>query len=101
MTYQPAQPAKGNSVSAGGASDVKTFFAAALLPFAAGLLVLVGALLIGVFGGILGVVAAIFGAVWWRSLNGKKFFPRDIGKGSMIGLSVTTAVLLLLVVLMV
>ncbi|MFI6031903.1 hypothetical protein [Amycolatopsis magusensis] len=101
MTYQPAQPAEGNSVSAGGASDVKTFVAAALLPFSAGLLVLVGALLIGVFGGLLGVVAAIFGAIWWRSLNGKKMFPRDIAKGPMIGLSVASVLLVLLVVLMV
>jgi hypothetical protein len=86
----------GNTVSAGPASDVRTFAAAALLTYTAGVLVLVGYILLsGVFGGILGLIGAVFGVVWWRSLHGK-VFPRDLPLRSVIILAVVGAALTLL-----
>jgi hypothetical protein len=89
-----AHPAGGNSVSAGTASDIKTFVAAALLPYGGGMLVLVGYLLLdGVFGGFLGLIVAVLGAVWWRNTHDKKFFPRDLPAKSMVILVVVDIVL--------
>jgi membrane associated rhomboid family serine protease len=86
-----------NSVSAGPASDVRTFLAAALLTYAGGALMLVGyVLLSGVFGAILGLVGAVFGVVWWRNLHDKKAFPRNLPAKSLIILAVVAAVLTVL-----
>lgn len=93
MTYNLPEPAVGNSVSAGRASDVKTFAAAVLLTFGAGMLVLVGYLLLdSFFGGFLGAVGAVFAVIWWRSVH-EKVFPRDIPAKSIIILAVINAVL--------
>ncbi|PRX48497.1 hypothetical protein B0I33_104314 [Prauserella shujinwangii] len=97
---QPAQrPPLGNGVSAGPASDAKTFVAAALLTFAAGMIVLIGYVMAGGFGGFLGLIGAVFAVVWWRSLH-EKVFPRDLPAQSVVGLAVAAAVLFGLVVLM-
>ncbi|WP_091674250.1 hypothetical protein [Amycolatopsis marina] len=99
MTYQPAQPARGGSVSAGAASDAKTFGAAALLTFSAGMVVLLGYLLVGGFGAFLGIIGAVFGIVWWKGLHGK-VFPRDLPNSSVLGAAVASAVLALVVVML-
>ncbi|PXY28341.1 hypothetical protein [Prauserella muralis] len=99
MISQPPRPAGGNSVSAGPASDVKTFTAAALLTFAGGMLVLIGYVMAGGFGGLLGIIGAVFGVVWWKNLN-EKVFPRDLPGSRLAGLAVAAAVLLGLAYLM-
>ncbi|WP_199430216.1 hypothetical protein [Qaidamihabitans albus] len=93
VTYQPSRPPPGNGVSAGPASDAKTFAAAALLTFAAGMLVLIGYIMAGGFGGFLGIIGAVFGVVWWKGLH-EKVFPRDLPGASMAGLAVAALVLL-------
>ncbi|MEU6643825.1 hypothetical protein ABZ863_14905 [Saccharomonospora sp. NPDC046836] len=92
MSHQPQRPSGRNSVSAGTASDVKTFAAAALLTFAAGALTLVGYVMAGGFGGFLGIIGAVFGVVWWKNLHGK-VFPRDLPGRSLAGLLAAAAVL--------
>ena len=83
-----------NSVSAGTASDVKTFAAAALLTYSGGALMLVGYILLsGAFGAILGLVGAVFGVIWWRSAHDKKVFPRDLSRKSLVILVVAGVVL--------
>ncbi|MDQ0379857.1 hypothetical protein [Amycolatopsis thermophila] len=101
MTANTPQRATPNSVSAGPASDVRTFLAAGLLTFAAGELMLLGYALLGVFGGIIGLVGAVFGVVWWRSLHDKKAFPRDLPTKSVVILAVVTAAITLLAFLIV
>ncbi|NIH79258.1 hypothetical protein [Amycolatopsis viridis] len=96
MTANLPRRATDNSVSAGPASDVRTFITAVLLTFAAGELMLLGYALLGVFGGIIGLVAAIFGVVWWRSIHDKRAFPRDLPVKSVVILAVVTAVITLL-----
>lgn len=93
MSQQPLQPAGGNRVSAGPASDLKTLVAAALLTFAAGMLVLIGYIMAGGFGGFLGLIGAAFGIVWWKNLHGK-VFPRDLSGTHVVGLTVASAALL-------
>ncbi|MBK1786198.1 hypothetical protein JHE00_17860 [Prauserella sp. ASG 168] len=92
-------PAGGNTVSAGAASDAKTFAAAALLTFAAGLIVVIGYIMAGGFGGFLGIIGAVFGFVWWKNLHGK-VFPRDLPAKSLVALLVATAALFGLTYLM-
>ncbi|GAA3812794.1 hypothetical protein GCM10022380_33270 [Amycolatopsis tucumanensis] len=101
VTANVPQPATPNSVSAGPASDVKTFVTAILLTFAVGELTLLGYALLGVFGGIIGLVGGIFGVVWWRSVHDKKVFPRDLPVKSVIILAVATALITLLAFLLV
>ncbi|NIH87847.1 hypothetical protein FHX45_004740 [Amycolatopsis granulosa] len=96
MTTNMPRRATDNSVSAGPASDVRTFIAAVLLTFAAGELMLLGYALLGVFGGIIGVVAAFFGVLWWRTIHDKRAFPRDLPVKSVVILAVVTAVITLL-----
>lgn len=93
MTSVTHQSSQGNRVSAGPASDVKTFVAAGLLTFTAGLLVLIGYIMAGGFGGFLGIIGAVFGVVWWKGVHGK-VFPRDLPGKSMAGLVVAGALLL-------
>lgn len=92
VSIQPQRPHGGTSVSAGAASDAKTFAAAALLTFAAGMIVLIGYIMAGGFGGFLGIIGAVFGVVWWKNLHGK-VFPRDLPAKSLVGLLVTAAAL--------
>lgn len=99
MTHEPTRRPGDNAVSAGPASDAKTFFAAALLTFAAGMIVLMGFMLAGGFGGLLGIVGAGFGIVWWKNEHGK-VFPKDLPGSTMLGLSVVSAGLLALVAMM-
>ncbi|HKS44552.1 MAG TPA: hypothetical protein VJT49_05450 [Amycolatopsis sp.] len=90
-----------NSVSAGTASDVRTFAAAVLLTYAGGVLMLVGYILLsGVFGAILGLVGAIFGVVWWRTVH-KKVFPRDLPVKSLVILGVIGVALTVLAVVLI
>ncbi|ASR34844.1 hypothetical protein BAY61_07490 [Prauserella marina] len=93
MTYQPQPSPGGNSVSAGPASDFKTFGAAALLTFAAGEIVLIGYIMAGGFGAFLGIIGAAFGIVWWKNQHGK-VFPRDLSGSHLGGLAVVAVVLL-------
>jgi hypothetical protein len=86
-------------VSAGTASDVKTFVAAALLSLSAGLLIVLGYRFVGFFGGFLGIVVAGFAIWWWKNLH-DKVFPRELPRSSMLGLFVVTVVLSGLVFLM-
>jgi len=95
------QPATENSVSAGAASDIRTFVAAVLLTFAGGELVLLGYALLGTFGGIIGLVGAILGVVWWRTIHDKRVFPRDLPVKSVIVLAVATALITVLAFLIV
>ncbi|WP_167173322.1 hypothetical protein [Saccharomonospora amisosensis] len=93
VIQQSSRPTGGNRVSAGTASDVKTFIAAALLTFAAGMLVLIGYIMAGGFGGFLGIIGAVWSVFWWKGVHGK-VFPRDLPGKSMAGLAVTAAILL-------
>jgi hypothetical protein len=92
VSFQPTPSAGGNSVSAGAASDVKTFAAATLLTFSAGMIVLIGYALAGGFGAFLGIIGAVFGVVWWKDLHGK-VFPRDLPNNSVIGAAVAAGLL--------
>nr|WP_179775983.1 hypothetical protein [Amycolatopsis endophytica] len=95
------QRASANSVSAGPASDVRTFVTALLLTFAAGELLLLCYALLGVFGAIIGLVGAGFGIVWWRNIHDGKAFPRDLPAKSVVALAVATAVITLVAFLVV
>lgn len=86
-------------MTAGTASDVKTFVAAVLLTLSAGTLAVLGYRLVGFFGGFLGLVVAGFAVAWWKNLH-DKVFPRELPRSSLIGLFVVTAVLSGLVLLM-
>lgn len=91
MTPVPETP--GNAVSAGTASDVRTFAAAALLTYAGGVLMLDGYILLsGAFGAILGLLGAVFGVLWWRNAH-QAVFPRDLPNRSVIILAVVAALL--------
>lgn len=99
MSSQPPASAGANRVSAGAASDTKTFAAAALITFAAGMIVLIGYILAGGFGGFLGLIGAIFGVVWWKNLHGK-VFPRDLPVSHVLGLAGAAGVLFVIAVAM-
>lgn len=93
VTHQSSQ---GNRVSAGPASDVKTFVAAAMLTFTAGVVVLIGYLMAGGFGGFMGIIGAVFGVVWWKGVHGK-VFPKDLPSVSLMLLGVVGLLLVGLV----
>ncbi|MFJ9777952.1 hypothetical protein ACIRSS_00115 [Amycolatopsis sp. NPDC101161] len=97
MTYHSTQPVPRPKT---GGADVKTFVTAVLLTFGVGLLGMVGwAVLSSGFGGFLGLVAGVFGVVWWRSIHGKKAFPKVIPTKSVVILAVVNAVLALILIL--
>lgn len=84
-----------NRVSAGTASDVRTFITATLLTYAAGVITfLFYAMLDGSGGGVfLGLIVALLAVLGWRRLQGGKAFPRDPSVRSVITLGVCAAVL--------
>ncbi|GLY66155.1 hypothetical protein [Amycolatopsis taiwanensis] len=84
-----------NKVSAGTASDVRTFIAATLLTYAAGVLTFLGYAMVDGSGGgvILGLIIALFAALGWRRMQGGKFFPRDPSTRSVVILALFSAVL--------
>jgi hypothetical protein len=100
VSYNASPSASGNSVSAGTGSDVKTFLAAALLPFGGGMLVLAGYVLLdSFFGGLLGLVGAVLGVMWWRNVHGK-VFPRELPTRSVVILAAVAVALVLLTFLL-
>ena len=89
------QAALENKVSAGTASDVRTFLAATLLTYAGGVLVFLGYAVIDESGGgvILGLIVAFFAVMGWRRAQGGKAFPRDPSTRSVVILALFAALL--------